>query len=228
MKKLISVIVLLILAGGAYYLISPYFIDQEVNDEFPDLDLSSLDLQKAKDAVMEKTKDLTMDDIKNMVQLPDQEMIDKMTDEARESVERSILDKMSGFPEVEVDEEMQDAMSEEAKQSSDEPVLLKSGAFVDADNFHRGSGEAHVVELPDGQRIVRFEDFRVTNGPDLFVWLVKDLDNVKDDYVNLGRLKGNVGNQNYELSGDVNIDEYEGVVIWCRAFSVLFSPASFG
>ncbi len=232
MKKLIGLILLIIIAGGAYYLISPLFLDKEVNDEFPDLDLSSLRIDEMKDRVMNKAKEVTMDDLKKMVELPDAETFEALSDEAKESIERSIVDKMSGFEPVEVDEEMEDAMSEEAKEKMNEtpavdPVLLKSGTFVNADSFHKGSGEAHVVLLPDGEKIARLEDFRVTNGPDLFVYLVKDINNPGSDFLDLGALKGNLGNQNYSIPSDVNIDEYAGIVIWCRAFSVLFSPADF-
>jgi len=228
MKKLLGLIILVIIGGAAYYFISPLFIDKEVNDEFPELDFSSLD--QMKDTMVDKAKNLSMDELKQMVQLPDEETINSLSEEAKDSIERSIVDKMSGFEPVEVEESMEDAMSDEAKAMMDktpsvEPQLLQTGTFTDADNFHKGSGEAHIVLLPDGQRIARFEDFRVTNGPDLFVYLVKDVNNFDSGNINLGALKGNVGNQNYAIPADVNLDEYDGIVIWCRAFSVLFSPA---
>jgi len=71
----------------------------------------------------------------------------------------------------------------------------------------------------------------VTNGPDLRVLLVghtdpKTRDDVMDgDYVELDNLKGNKGNQNYELSADIDITAYQSVVIYCKPFHVVFSTA---
>ena len=112
-----------------------------------------------------------------------------------------------------------------------DPAAEKSGMFRDADSFHRGEGSATVYRLADGSRVLRFEDFRVTNGPDLRVLLVahpdpqgrSDVQNSAN--VELDRLKGNVGNQNYPIPPDVSPDDYESVVIYCRPFQVVFSVA---
>ena len=71
----------------------------------------------------------------------------------------------------------------------------------------------------------RFDEaFETTNGPDLYVWLVKDGD-VDNGYVDLGRLKGNIGSQNYVIPEGTDLSEYDTVFIWCKAFSVLFGSA---
>jgi len=62
-----------------------------------------------------------------------------------------------------------------------------------------------------------------TNGPDLYVYL--STDKAASDFVNLGRLKGNMGNQNYEIPQGTDLDKYDTVLIWCKAFSVLFGSA---
>jgi hypothetical protein len=82
-----------------------------------------------------------------------------------------------------------------------EPQVLVRGKFRDADSVHRGSGDAVLYRLADGSHLLRLENFRVTNGPDLAVYLVKhadpsNLDQVTSGFLNLGKLKGNVGNQN--------------------------------
>ena len=111
------------------------------------------------------------------------------------------------------------------------PVAVKRGAFRDADGFHRGEGSATVYELPDGSHVLRFEDFRVTNGPDLRVLLTAHPDpqgrsDVQNgEYVELGKLKGNVGNQNYPFPDDLSPDGYASVVIYCKPFQVVFSVA---
>jgi hypothetical protein len=110
-------------------------------------------------------------------------------------------------------------------------VALQIGSFRDADRFHKDSGTATVYELPDGSLLLRLEDFNVTNGPDLHVLLSVHPDQgtrneVKDlGYVDLGKLKGNIGNQNYEISAGLNVSDYSSVVIYCLPFHVLFSVA---
>lgn len=125
---------------------------------------------------------------------------------------------------------MPDTAAEEAMPV--QPRVLASGNFVDADAVHKGSGVASLYELPNGRHVVRFEDFRTTNGPALVVYLAKhpspsSADDVTDGgFINLGKLKGNVGNQNYEIPAGINVADYGSVVIWCELFGVLFSPAA--
>lgn len=97
-------------------------------------------------------------------------------------------------------------------------IALLSGTFNDADSFHKVSGMAKIINDGDNT-ILRFVDFDATNGPDLKVYLSKDIE--AKDYVSLGDLKGNKGNQNYDLVG-VNYEDYDYVLIWCEAFHVLF------
>lgn len=112
------------------------------------------------------------------------------------------------------------------------PQLIAKGRFVDADAIHKGDGQASLYVLPDGTNVVRFEDFRTTNGPALVVYLAKHpsptsaADVLDDGFLKLGQLKGNVGNQNYVVPGDIEIADYNSVVIWCELFDVLFSPAA--
>ena len=101
---------------------------------------------------------------------------------------------------------------------------VRLGKFVDADSFHKTAGEILVVE-DGGKKYLRFENFEATNGPDLKVYLSNDLE--AKDYVSLGDLKGNIGNQNYGLD-DVDVLDYKYVLIWCEQFSVLFGIAIVG
>ncbi|MCC7359979.1 MAG: DM13 domain-containing protein [Anaerolineales bacterium] len=109
------------------------------------------------------------------------------------------------------------------------PQTLAQGAFYNI--VHEGEGQAGIYQLADGLRVLRFEDFMVLNGPDLYVYLVPD-DPVPNAigfdfmaYHDLGQLKGNVGDQNYELPADLDLSRYHSVVIWCRAFKVPFAAA---
>ena len=98
------------------------------------------------------------------------------------------------------------------------------GNFVDAgDGFHKAAGAAKVINLADGRTFLRLENLKATNGPDLYVYLSPGKD--ASDIVNLGRLKGNIGNQNYEIPSGTDLAKYNTVLIWCKAFSTLFGSA---
>ncbi len=109
-----------------------------------------------------------------------------------------------------------------------EPVDLRRGQFVSLD--HGSEGVARVVELADGTRIVRLEGLDTDNGPDLYLYLSTNPAGGEegafdDDYVSLGRLKGNQGDQNYDLPVDVELDRFRSVVIWCDRFDSAFGAA---
>jgi hypothetical protein len=106
------------------------------------------------------------------------------------------------------------------------PVRLASGGFVGLDN-HSASGQASLVELPEGGRVVLFEDFEVSPGPDFLVYLVPGADSF--DYqsgVELGALQGNVGAQQYAVPDGFDTDVPFTVLVWCRAFDVNIAGAS--
>jgi hypothetical protein len=105
---------------------------------------------------------------------------------------------------------------------------LASGRFISRE--HATSGSAHVLPLPDGRPVVRFEGFATSNGPALVVWLSKNRaegpDGAFDDaHVDLGPLKGNVGDQNYPVPVGVDASSYASVVVWCARFHVSFGAA---
>jgi hypothetical protein len=110
-------------------------------------------------------------------------------------------------------------------------VALRLGSFRDADRFHQGSGTATIYRGPDGSLLLRLEDFRVTNGPDLHVYVSPHADptnsgQVKTDgYLDLSGLKGNVGNQNYFLPEDFDVTLLGAVVIYCQPFNIIFAVA---
>jgi len=109
---------------------------------------------------------------------------------------------------------------------------LRTGNFRDVDGAHRGSGTMKVLVNDAGGALLRFTDFEVTNGPDLEVWLVKDPDPKKSadvsasQWLSLGPLRGNKGDQTYMIPDETDIAEWGSVVIWCEQFSVLFSVAT--
>ena len=101
---------------------------------------------------------------------------------------------------------------------------MLTGNLIDAgDGFHMASGQVKVLEIPDGTQIPRFENLDVTNGPDLYVYLATDI--TAKDFVSLGRLKGNMENQNYLIPENTDFEKYNTVLIWCQAFSTLFGSS---
>ena len=103
-------------------------------------------------------------------------------------------------------------------------VELARGAF--ASLAHPGRGKASVVRLARGERRLTLTGFETDSGPDLRVYLaVGDGRGDLGDFVDLGGLKGNKGNQQYAIPKDVDLRRLSNVVIWCRAFSVGFTSA---
>jgi hypothetical protein len=111
------------------------------------------------------------------------------------------------------------------------PVLIAEGSFVDGDPGHNGSGQARLIRGPDGSTVLRLEEFSVTNGPDLFVILSTDPSGSRGsasaaEAVNLGRLRATDGNINYPVPAEVDAAAYRSVIIYCRAFRVVFAVAT--
>ncbi len=109
-----------------------------------------------------------------------------------------------------------------------EPVELARGELGSLD--HSTSGVSRLLALADGRRILRLEDLDASNGPDLYVYLTANPADGEeagfdDDYVNLGRLKGNQGDQNYEVPAELDLASPGTVVIWSDRFNSAFGAA---
>ena len=180
----------------AIYTISPLLINTVINEPLPQSSVSS-DFQR----FMNMTEDERIEAANNMTQ-KQKEIIMTVAAEDNNTVSENLsVATMSA--------------------SSNETLI---GNFVGAgDGFHNAEGVAKIIQLADGTDILRLENFKATNGPDLYVYLSTDKTNV--DIVNLGRLKGNIGNQNYLIPAGTDITKYNIALIWCRAFSVIFGSA---
>jgi hypothetical protein len=116
-----------------------------------------------------------------------------------------------------------------AQASTSEATPLFTGHFHTV--AHETKGHASVFQLADGRRTLRLTEFETSNGPDVRVYLVAsddatDSETVKNaGYIELGALKGNLGDQNYEIPASVDLTKYKSVTIWCRRFSVNFGTA---
>ena len=115
-------------------------------------------------------------------------------------------------------------------QGGSSPQPLVAGQFYSI--LHPTAGTATIYQMGDGTRVLRFTNFTTSNGPDVHVYMVAS-DDAKDiaavehaGYVDLGVIKGNVGDQNYTLGGDLDLGKYRAVSIWCKRFSVNFGAAA--
>ncbi len=127
---------------------------------------------------------------------------------------------------------VEDTAEEPMTDEMETAVILATGAFQDVDSVHQGSGTATFYELTDGSRVLRLENLDVTNGPDLHVYISPVASPATSDEVGaagsetLGRLKGNLGNQTYEVPAGYKIPLDGSVVVYCKRFHVLFSIAT--
>jgi G3E family GTPase len=147
------------------------------------------------------------------------------TQPVKEQVEQTEVRVTKPVGENDAPQDPQKEQTKEPEQppEQEKPSVRYEGSFFDADETVQTSGRAFVLD--DGKnRYVRLEDFATSRGPDLFVVLAQE-NSPSGDGVSLGALKGNKGNQNYEIPVDVDIKKYNTVVIWCRAFDHDFGYA---
>lgn len=208
----------LVMAAAGWYFFSPLLIENRVNEAFP---FELPDQQELADMPGAEIEALESEFLEAV---PSSEQLSQLSEEERQEVS----DKVQVAAAAVMSDEMVDDPDMVAEE--DQWVLVAQGQFVDADSFHQGSGQARVFQL-DEQRVLRFEEFEVTNGPDLHVILTRNpsparRSEVGDDYVDLGSLKGNVGNQNYDIPPEVDLAAFRGVVIYCVPFHVVFATAT--
>ncbi len=208
----VGAVVLVVAGAVGWWLLSPLFINETVNEEFP------------YSAAAVAPPEMTAAEVEEI-----------MTGMAK--MEQPVEEVMPAMP-APPDTTAPSASSSAAAPTTPAepmspagPTALKTGMFRDADRFHQGSGAATLYRLDEDSHVLRFEDFRVTNGPDLHVLLTYHADpESRDDlhaagYVDLGSLKGNIGNQNYEIPAEADIGAAASVVIYCQPFHVVFSVA---
>jgi Electron transfer DM13 len=110
------------------------------------------------------------------------------------------------------------------------PTAIAKGSFKSL--AHETKGTASIYQLGNGKRALRLTEFETSNGPDVHVYLTaaeveKGSDAIKAaGFIDLGSMKGNKGDQNYDLPADVDLNQYKNVTIWCARFGVNFGEAA--
>ena len=202
-KIIISIIVAAIAIPIGIYTISPLFINTEINEPLPPLSSESA-------LVFEKFMAMTEDEKINAAK--------NMTVE-----EKNMIMKMAAKQNTTINENKTTIM-DISQNTTEENKNLLVGDFMGVnDGIHNAEGYVKILTLLDGSQILRLEDFRSTNGPDVHLYL--STDKQASNFIDLGRLKANNGDQNYQIPIDTDFNKYKYVLIWCQPFSVLFGSA---
>ena len=199
-KIIIGIIIAAIAIPLGIYTISPLFINTEINEPLPLLanEKSSIDFAK----FMAMTENEKLDAAKNM------------TVEEKNMIMRTAAEQNTTT--------INEPMTMNIDQSTPKTGLI--GNFIGVgDGIHNAEGLAKILTLSTGSPILRLEDFKSTNGPDVHLYLSNNKQ--ANDFIDLGRLKANIGNQNYQIPLDTDFNKYKYVLIWCQPFSVLFGSA---
>lgn len=199
-----------------WWLLSPHFIDDVVDDEFSTSISAQLGAEPAAPAPVAETESPAVDAEAPAAEAPDTEPAAPVAEAP--AVEGS----------AEGAEEPPAPAEETEPPAPTGPVLLGAGQFIGLAG-HDGQGDAGIFQNPDGTLTLRFENFDIENGPDLEVYIVPGADQVDlaPGSIHLGALRGNVGDQNYELPPGTELPPGEyTILVWCEAFSVEFVGAT--
>ncbi len=210
-------IVFLIIVGVGWYLASPLLIDNTVNEEFP------FELSRKTELDDGAREEQTAFEADSSATVADAEKVDLLSSQDQQTL---ATEEIPAATTVMVEQ----SINEIELATVDDFAVVAEGQFAGTDSFHQGSGQAMIYQNSD-QRVLRFEEFSVTNGPDLHVILSKHpapsgRSDIGEDYIDLGSLKGNIGSQNYDIPDNVDLSEYESVVIYCVPFHVVFATAA--
>ncbi len=226
MKKILWFIGFVVVVGVGYWLISPLFFDKEIDDSFDATTEAAIDA--AIEEFREETQNTNIDD-----QI-DEEKQEEMFEEIIKIDQEVVVTEPMPVEDT-TDEKIEEEETKEIEVKGnvdivikEEPKVLLAGEFVTVS--HNGSGQAKIIDLGgDKGKILRFENLDVENGPDLRVILSPNSDVKRADdlgaKIELAKLKGNKGTQNYIIPEDVDVNDYKSVIIYCKPFRVVFNAA---
>ena len=199
-KGILTAIIVGVIAVGGF-LASPLFYETEVDEPLP--------------VVLNKIEPgLTLDKFSEMEEQQRQILVEKMPQKLKDM----IMEESATLPTT-FSEEMDDMMDKDSSKENS-IVIIKTGEFEGLTG-HKAKGIAKIIQVND-MTFLRFEEFDVTNGPDLRVYVTQN-GNVHDG-IHLDKLKGSRGDQNYLLE-NVDIVVYNTIVIYCQPFGVYFAQA---
>jgi hypothetical protein len=220
-KKILIVVIIVVVAIAipfAIYTISPLFISNTVNEPLP----TTAAVTSKKAASQEYQKFVSMNEqdrinaakqmnqrLKNIVMIGAAQINNTMNENVVAS--QGIINK----------QQQQTHATNTTTVST-----IRAGSFIGAgDGFHNAEGLAKVIpsDVRGGRTILRLENFKSTNGPNVHLYL--STDKAASNFIDLGRLKANNGNQNYNIPVGTDLAKYNTALIWCKDFSILFGSA---
>jgi len=228
-KKLVIIIVVIVALAipFAVYTISPLFVSNTVNEPLPPsittnqiVDKnSSLQEYKKFNSMNEQdrlnaAKQMSQNQ-KNVIMIGAAQINNTINENMNLSAVPTIIGQQQN-------NQQQNTLSENTTTAS----TIITGTFMGSgDGFHNTEGLVKIIPLKDGDgsSILRLENFKSTNGPNVHIYLAAD--KTASDFIDLGRLKANNGNQNYDIPFGTNLTKYNMALIWCKDFSVLFGSA---
>ena len=220
-KKIIIVIIIVVVVAlaipFAIYIVSPLFISNTVNEPLPTT--AAVVSKKAASEEYQKFVSMNEEDRINAAKQMNQRgknMVMIGAAQINNTMNENVL-KPAGV----VNEQQQSNITTTAAAVT----ATRTGYFIGAgDGFHNVEGLAKVIPLDDGGlTVLRLENFKSTNGPNVHLYLATD--KTASNFIDLGRLKANNGNQNYNIPVGTDLSKYNLVLIWCKDFSVLFGSA---
>jgi Electron transfer DM13 len=221
-KRILIVIIITVAAVGipiAAYTISPLFISNSINEPLP----ATVGVADQKQASQQYQKFVSMNEQERMNLARHMSQKDKnMVMIGAAQVINTINENTPTQGTIKLQQQQQ--QQEHQQQGNSASVNIRTGSFIGAgDGFHNAEGLAKIIPLGNESTILRLENFKSTNGPNVHVYL--STDKTASNFIDLGRLKANNGNQNYYIANGTDFAKYHTVLIWCKDFSVLFGSA---
>ena len=159
-------------------------------------------------------------------------MMEKPAEAMATDTPETVMEKPTDTPAAMMEPTPEAAMEKPSATAMAEtgPKVLGTGNFDRKDDIHYANGQAILAHQEDGSTILRLQDLDAANGPDLFVYVTEHPDPKSSEELhqgghNLGTLKATNGSFNYTLDPSIDTSKIKSVVIYCRAFSVIFSTA---
>ena len=219
-KKILIIVVIIVVVVAlaipfAIYTISPLFISNTVNEPLP----TTAAVTSKKAASQEYQKFVSMNEQDRINAAKQMNQRQKNTVMIGAAQINNIMNESVVTSQGIINKPQTNAAKAIANVST-----IRTGSFVGAgDGFHNAEGLAKVIPLKDGQSILRLENFKSTNGPNVHLYLATD--KTASNFIDIGRVKANNGNQNYNIPVGTDLAKYNMALIWCKDFSVLFGSA---
>jgi len=216
-KKLVIVVIIVVVVAlaipFAIYTISPLFISNTVNEPLPTT--AAVVSKKAASQEYQKFVSMNEQDRINAAKQMNQRgknMVMIGAAEINNTINENVV-----MPSGLINKQQQSNIT----TTTAAPTVTRTGSFIGAgDGFHNAEGLAKVILFDSGHTILRLENFKSTNGPNVHLYLATD--KAASNFIDLGRLKANNGNQNYNIPVGTDLAKYNLALIWCKDFSVLF------